>query len=171
MRRPQGLMRPPRLQREATLVAARVEGSEPAGAWQEVPSDRIDEAAAAALSSADGLLAIGGGSAIDLAKAVSAETGLPVVSLPTTYSGAEWTSFFGVRDPDRRLRGGGAGARLGGIVYEPQLTLDLPRRETVGTALNFSAGNAPSAAKLHGRYFLFTNPDPYRLARDFQEVC
>jgi alcohol dehydrogenase class IV len=32
--------------------------------------------------------------------------------------------------------GGGGGARLAGIVYEVGLTLDLPRPETVGTALN-----------------------------------
>ncbi len=105
--------------------------------WEEVPSDRIAEIASrAAAPGADVLLAVGGGSAIDVAKAVSAETGLPVVSVPTTYSGAEWTSFYGVRDSGRRMRGGGSGARRGGIVYELTLTLDLPRAETVGTALN-----------------------------------
>ena len=50
----------------------------------------------------DGILAVGGGSAIDTAKAASAASGLPLVSVPTTYSGAEWTGFFGVRTPDRR---------------------------------------------------------------------
>jgi maleylacetate reductase len=103
--------------------------------WSEVPTDRLVEVAAGA-EGAQGLVAIGGGSAIDLAKAVSAETGLPLVSVPTTYSGAEWTGFFGVRDPDRRMKGGGAGAHLAGIVYEPQLTLDLPRDQSGGTALN-----------------------------------
>jgi maleylacetate reductase len=34
------------------------------------------------------------------------------------------------------MRGGGAGAQLHAIVYEPKLTLELPREETVGTALN-----------------------------------
>ena len=82
------------------------------------------------------LVALGGGSTIDTGKAVSAETSLPLVSIPTTYSGAEWTAFYGVRDSDRRMRGGGAGARLAGIVYDPELTLELPRAETVGTALN-----------------------------------
>ena len=108
----------------------------PAGErWSEVPSDRIDEVAAKA-AAADGLLVVGGGSAIDLAKAVSAVTRLPVVSVPTTYSGSEWTEFFGIRDPDRRMKGGGAGARMAGIVYEPELLLDLPRAESGGTALN-----------------------------------
>jgi maleylacetate reductase len=107
------------------------------GRWTELPSDRIPEAASAvAASGADVLVALGGGSAIDTAKAVSAAVDLPLVSIPTTYSGAEWTTFYGVRDPGRRLRGGGAGARSTGIVYEPHLTLTLPRAETVGTALN-----------------------------------
>jgi maleylacetate reductase len=106
-----------------------------ASRWSEVPTDRIPDVAAAS-AGADGLLAVGGGSAIDLAKAVSAETGLPLVSVPTTYSGSEWTEFFGVRDPDRRMKGGGAGAHLAGIVYEPRLTLDLPRDQSGGTALN-----------------------------------
>jgi maleylacetate reductase len=109
--------------------------------WDEVPSDRVPEAAAAT-EGLDGVLAIGGGSAIDLAKAVSAATGLPVVSVPTTYSGAEWTTFFGVRDADRRMKGGGAGAHLGGIVYEPELTLGLSRDQSGGTARNALAHSA-----------------------------
>jgi maleylacetate reductase len=99
------------------------------------PRDTV-EAATSAAADADGLLALGGGSAIDTAKAVSAETGLPLVSVPTTYSGAEWTPFFGVRDEERGLKSGGAGAHPVGIVYEPEFTLDLPSAETGGTALN-----------------------------------
>jgi maleylacetate reductase len=105
------------------------------GRWSEVPSDRIPEIAAKT-AGADGILAVGGGSAIDLAKAVSAATGLPVVSVPTTYSGAEWTPFYGVRDPQKHMVGGGGGAHLAGIVYDPKLTLDLPRAESGGTAMN-----------------------------------
>jgi maleylacetate reductase len=104
------------------------------------------------------LLAVGGGSAIDLAKAVSAETGLPLVSVPTTYSGAEWTDFFGVRDPDRRMKGGGSGAHPAGVVYEPRLTLDLPREQSGGTALNALA-HCAEALYVAGR-----NPDGDREA-------
>jgi maleylacetate reductase len=108
---------------------------EPAARWTEVPSDRIDEAAAAA-KDADAVLAIGGGSAIDLGKAISAATGLPLVSVPTTYAGAEWTPYFGVRDPDRRMRGGGSGAHLAAIVYDVDLVGSPPLEVTVGTAMN-----------------------------------
>ena len=107
----------------------------PAARWSEVPSDRVGEAVAAA-QGADGVLAVGGGSAIDLGKAISAAAGLPLVSVPTTYAGAEWTSYFGVRDPERRMRGGGGGAHPAAIVYEPELTLDLPAETSVGTAMN-----------------------------------
>lgn len=105
------------------------------GVRQHVPTDTVEEAVAAA-EGADGLVALGGGSAIDTAKAVSAATGLPVVSIPTTYSGAEWTAGFGVRDEARGLKLGGGGARVAGIVYDPGLTLGLPADETGGTALN-----------------------------------
>jgi maleylacetate reductase len=105
----------------------------PAAHWTEVPSERIADAAQQA---GDGIVALGGGSAIDLGKAISAEADLPLVSVPTTYAGAEWTPYFGIRDPKRMMKGGGAGAHLRGAVYEPELTLSLPRKETVGTAMN-----------------------------------
>jgi alcohol dehydrogenase class IV len=101
------------------------------GRWAEVPSDRIEVPEVA-----DALLAVGGGSAIDTAKYASSQTSLPVVSVPTTYSGAEWTPGFGIRSPDRRMVGSGGGAKLAAIVYEVDLTLELPRAETVGTAMN-----------------------------------
>lgn len=122
---------------------------EVAGTWSEVPSDRIQDAARAA-AGADGLLALGGGSAIDLAKAISVETGFPLISVPTTYSGAEWTPSFGIRDHDKLMKGGGSGAQLAGIVYEPKLTLELPRVETVGTSLNALA-HAAEALYVKGR--------------------
>ena len=115
------------------------------GHWSEVPSHRVDVP-----TEADSLLAIGGGSAIDTAKAASAATGLPVVSVPTTYSGAEWAPSFGVRTPDRRMIGGGGGANFAGIVYEVGLTLDLPRAETVGTAMNALA-HCAEALYVRGR--------------------
>jgi maleylacetate reductase len=129
-----GLAELPKLAGERPFVVAspRWRGIlEASDRWEEVPSHRIEVP-----DGVSTVVAIGGGSAIDTAKAASAASGLPLVSLPTTYSGAEWTAFYGVRDPERRLRGGGAGARLYAIVYEPELTLELPLEQTVGTALN-----------------------------------
>jgi maleylacetate reductase len=119
------------------------------------------EAAVRALGDADGLVALGGGSAIDTAKAVSGRSGLPVVSVPTTYSGAEWTTFYGVRDAAARLKAGGDGARTLAVIYDPALTVGLPRGESGGTAMNalahcaealYTSGHGPAsdAAALSG---------------------
>ena len=115
-------------------------------AWTtEVPSPSVKVPA-----EADGILAAGGGSAIDTGKAASAQAELPLVSVPTTYSGAEWTTFFGVRSNDRRMVGGGSGARPTAIVYDVDLTLGLPLAESAGTALNALA-HCAEALYVRGR--------------------
>ncbi len=119
------------------------------GVRPHVPSETVEQARVVA-ERGDGLVAVGGGSAIDTAKAVSAVTGLPVVSVPTTYSGAEWTTGFGIRDEATRVKGGGGGARVAGILYEPDLTLSLGREETGGTALNALA-HCAEALYVQGR--------------------
>lgn len=105
------------------------------GVRRHAPLDTVEEAEAAA-AGADSLVGLGGGSAIDTAKAVSARRGLPLVCVPTTYAGAEWTSYFGMRDERQRLKTGGSGARTVAIVYEPELTVTLSREESGGTAMN-----------------------------------
>jgi maleylacetate reductase len=105
------------------------------GARRHSPLETVSDATKAARA-ADGLVGLGGGSAIDTAKAVSAATNLRLVAVPTTYAGAEWTPYFGMRDEVRRVKTGGGGANTVAVVYEPTLTLDLPVDETVGTAMN-----------------------------------
>jgi maleylacetate reductase len=111
-------------------AAGRFEGVRP-----HAPVDSVADARAAAVD-VDGIVALGGGSAVDTAKAVSADTDLPLVSIPTTYSGAEWTPFYGSRDEEQGVKTGGAGAHPVGIVYDVELTVGLPESESGGTALN-----------------------------------
>jgi maleylacetate reductase len=105
------------------------------GVRPHAPIETVREAQEAT-SGGDGIVGLGGGSAIDTAKAVSAETRLPLVAVPTTYAGAEWTPYFGMRDEERGVKTGGSGARTVAIIYEPELTLGLPQSETGGTAMN-----------------------------------
>jgi maleylacetate reductase len=123
------------------------------GRWSELPTELdID------VGDADVVLALGGGSTIDTAKRLSATLGLPLVSIPTTYSGAEWTNFFGVRDASRRMQGGGSGSHNEAIVYDVELTLGLPHDVTAGTAMNALAHGCEAL------YVLGRDPDADRLA-------
>ena len=118
------------------------------GVRPHVPVETVREAAALAADlGADGLVGLGGGSAMDTCKAVVAEladvgrTPLPrIVAVPTTYAGAEWTSFFGVLlAPGRKGGGNDPRATPVGAIYDPELTLGLPLEPTVGTSMNAMA--------------------------------
>ena len=136
--------------RFADLVDGDVVAARFTGVRTHVPAATVDEAAATAdAARADAFLAVGGGSAIDTAKAASARLELPVVAVPTTYAGAEWTPYFGIRDETGRRKFGGSGATTVAAIYDPELTLDLPRDVTVGTAMNALAHCAEAYYALH----------------------
>src|SRR3546814_5044560 len=64
-----------------------------------VPALVAEEACKIARTSeANGVIAIGGGSTIGLAKIVALRTELPIVAVPTTYAGSEMTSIFGITE-------------------------------------------------------------------------
>ena len=97
--------------------------------------------AAAALAEAralgaDGLVAVGGGSAIGLAKAVAHETGLAILAVPTTYSGSEATTLFGLSEGERKVVGRDPRVLPRTIIYDPDLTLALPPAVTAASGLN-----------------------------------
>ena len=92
--------------------------------------------AAARGARADGLVAAGGGSAIGLAKAIARETGLPIVAIPTTYSGSETTSIFGITDGARKVTGRDAKVMPRTIIYDSELTLGLPAAVSAASGMN-----------------------------------
>ena len=91
---------------------------------------------AARASKADGLLAVGGGAAIGLAKAIARDTGLPILALPTTYSGSEATSIWGGTEGERKITGRDPRVLPRTIVYDPELTLGLPPAVSAASGMN-----------------------------------
>ena len=87
-------------------------------------------------SEADGLVAIGGGSSIGLAKALALRTGLPQVAVPTTYAGSEATPILGQTESGRKTTLRDAAVLPGAIVYDVALTLTLPARLSATSGLN-----------------------------------
>ncbi|GAA2353139.1 maleylacetate reductase [Streptomyces violaceusniger] len=85
---------------------------------------------------ADGCLAIGGGSAIGLAKAVAKDTALPIVALPTTYAGSEMTPIWGLTSDGRKTTGRDPLVLPSLVVYDPELTVTLPPRSSVTSGMN-----------------------------------
>lgn len=84
----------------------------------------------------DALLAIGGGSAIGLAKAVALERAVPIVAVPTTYAGSEMTSVWGVTDGDVKRTGRNPSVAPRLVVYDPLLTLALPVPVSAASGMN-----------------------------------
>jgi maleylacetate reductase len=87
-------------------------------------------------AAADGLIAVGGGSAIGLAKAVAHETALPILAVPTTYSGSEATTIFGLSEGDRKMTARDAKVLPRTIIYDPDLTVGLPPAVTAASGMN-----------------------------------
>ncbi|HEX7417633.1 MAG TPA: iron-containing alcohol dehydrogenase, partial [Steroidobacteraceae bacterium] len=128
-----------------------------------VPTTLIDQALEQLRrDGADCIVSFGGGSCSDLGKAVCYflagdtaiarasffdQPALPHVSIPTAYSGAELTAFFGMTDLAARRKSGAGGATIAPavVLYDPQVTLDLPVRVSAETAMNALAHCVESA--------------------------
>jgi maleylacetate reductase len=123
---------------EPILKAAgsRITGVAPI-AREHVPSDVVRHALEEVdRLRADAVLAVGGGSAIGLAKAIALERGVPVAAVPTTYSGSEMTSIFGVTDGAVKRTGRDVRVAPRVVVYDPTLTLTLPAAVSAASGMN-----------------------------------
>jgi maleylacetate reductase len=92
--------------------------------------------AAARAANADGLVAAGGGAAIGLAKIIARDLALPILAVPTTYSGSEATSIWGMSDGERKLTGKDAKVLPRTVLYDPELTYALPPAVSAASAMN-----------------------------------
>ncbi|WP_426567179.1 maleylacetate reductase [Angustibacter sp. McL0619] len=111
-----------------------------AHARMHVPVEVAETARAeAARLGVDALVAVGGGSAIGLAKAVALTSGLPVLAVPTTYAGSEMTSVWGLTEGTVKRTGRDPAVLPVSVLYDPELTLALPVEVSVTSALNAMA--------------------------------
>jgi maleylacetate reductase len=102
-----------------------------------VPVDVAERARTAATAAgADVILAIGGGSATGLAKAIALTSGLPIIAVPTTYAGSEATPVWGLTTGDVKTTGTDLAVLPRVVVYDATLTLTLPVDMSVASGLN-----------------------------------
>lgn len=106
-------------------------------AQEHVPRAVADEGKkVAAEKNADAVLAYGGGSAIGLAKAIALDGNAKVIAIPTTYSGSEMTSLWGITDGNEKRVGKDDRVRPALVFYDPDLLADLPRDVAVASVWN-----------------------------------
>ncbi|HYO36849.1 MAG TPA: iron-containing alcohol dehydrogenase, partial [Geodermatophilus sp.] len=85
---------------------------------------------------ADGCVAVGGGSAVGLGKAIALEHGLPVIAVPTTYAGSEMTPVWGLTEAGEKRTGRDLRVLPVSVVYDPELTLSLPAAMSATSGIN-----------------------------------
>lgn len=88
---------------------------------------------------ADSLVALGGGSAIGLAKALAYRTGAPQIAVPTTYAGSEVTPILGQTEHGVKTTVRHPSILPRTVVYDPELSTSLPVAMSVESGLNAMA--------------------------------
>jgi alcohol dehydrogenase class IV len=108
-----------------------------ANAAMHVPIETVHAARARARElGVDGLIAIGGGSTIGLAKAVALDLAVPIVAVPTTYAGSEMTPIYGISEAGQKKTARDRRVVPKVVVYDPLLTLSLPPQVSGPSGMN-----------------------------------
>lgn len=87
-------------------------------------------------ANADSCIAIGGGSTIGFGKAIALSSSLPVIAVPTTYSGSEMTTIWGISEGGGKKVGRDPKVLPKVVIYDPELTLDLPPATAAASGMN-----------------------------------
>jgi len=104
------------------------------------PAERVEEARKQAKTSkADCCVVLGGGSTIGFGKAIALTSGLPIVAVPTTYSGSEMTTIWGISEGGAKKTGRDPKVLPKAVIYDPELTLGLPPAVSAASGMNAMA--------------------------------
>lgn len=107
---------------------------------QHVPLDLVEEAQKVVQQEKpNAYLAMGGGSAIGLAKALALEHELPIIALPTTFAGSEQTNIYGISSAQGKKTGRADQVLPKLVIYDPDLTISMPKPLAVTSAMNAMA--------------------------------
>ncbi|GAB2803321.1 maleylacetate reductase and hydroxyquinol 1,2-dioxygenase domain-containing protein [Actinoallomurus bryophytorum] len=107
------------------------------GAAMHTPVEATERALRVAQEhAADCLVAVGGGSTTGLAKALALRTDLPQIVLPTTYAGSEVTPVVGQTADGRKTTRSSPSVLPETVIYDVDLTLDLPVALSVTSGVN-----------------------------------
>jgi maleylacetate reductase len=87
----------------------------------------------------DCLVSVGGGSATGLGKALAVRTGLPQLTVPTTYAGSEVTPVLGETDENGKTTRSAPEILPRAVLYDVELTLGLPVALSVTSGVNAMA--------------------------------
>jgi maleylacetate reductase len=129
---------PVRLARHAVTTSL---GDRVGASWDHIPAHVPAEVVNAAEGVArdavvDGIVAVGGGSAVGLGKALTLALDVPFLAVPTTYAGSEMTSIYGITKGSVKTTGIDDRVRPHTVIYDPNVTLDLPQLQTAISGLN-----------------------------------
>jgi len=131
------------------------------GARQHVPEAVATEATALAKKlECDAIVAYGGGTAVGLAKAIALEHDAAIVAVPTTYSGSEMTNVYGITSPSGKRTGRDARVKPRVVIYDPELTRQLP------VALAMTSGFNSMAHAVEALYANAADPITILLGRE-----
>ncbi len=94
---------------------------------QHIPASLIEKSLVVAHeTNADCIVTLGGGSAIGLGKALALKTEVPIIAIPTTFSGSEMTPIYGITDAGRKQTGRDMRVLPRTVLYDPELVYSMP---------------------------------------------